>query len=287
MVRSAVSSPRVGASSVSSASPGVQPGRRRRRGRRPGSPSAPSTSSSTSSAMSTPAATPGSPGHHRRGRRGVGGHRRQRGHVGPVAQVLVERRARWPRAPRRARRRSSVISTPRRGRRPAAGGVEPDGACSPRWAGSVSGMVGAVVAAAGSRCGPAPPPRRRAAVDGQRRVLEVAARPAMARGSRRAEQVGQRAQSGAVAHHRGVPRHRALQLGARQRTRRRIGVGDARPGPAPTRRARRQPRPARPPTTRPSSRLLDASRLAPCMPVRATSPAANRPGQFGAPVRRR
>ena len=42
--------------------------------------------------------------------------------------------------------------------------------------------------------------------------------------------------------------------------------------------------PARPPTTRPSSRLLDASRLAPCSPVRATSPAANRPGTFGAAV---
>ena len=35
--------------------------------------------------------------------------------------------------------------------------------------------------------------------------------------------------------------------------------------------------PARPPTTRPSSRLLEASRLAPCIPVRATSPAANNP----------
>ncbi len=34
---------------------------------------------------------------------------------------------------------------------------------------------------------------------------------------------------------------------------------------------------ARRPITRPSSRLFDASRLAPCSPVRATSPAAYRP----------
>ncbi len=33
---------------------------------------------------------------------------------------------------------------------------------------------------------------------------------------------------------------------------------------------------ARAPTTRPSSKLLDASRFAPCRPVRATSPAAER-----------
>ncbi|SHY32335.1 Uncharacterised protein [Mycobacteroides abscessus subsp. abscessus] len=35
--------------------------------------------------------------------------------------------------------------------------------------------------------------------------------------------------------------------------------------------------PARLPTTRPSNKLLEANRFAPCMPVRATSPAANNP----------
>jgi hypothetical protein len=43
--------------------------------------------------------------------------------------------------------------------------------------------------------------------------------------------------------------------------------------------------PARRPNTSPSSNELLASRLAPCTPLHATSPAANKPGNVVAPLR--
>ena len=67
----------------------------------------------------------------------------------------------------------------------------------------------------------------------------------------------------------------------------RLEVGRA---PAAPRRCRASPRPPRPrarpqaaPNTSPSSRLFDASRLAPCRPLDVTSPAAHRPGSVVRP----
>ena len=226
IVRSAVSSPCVGASTTSSAPPGLQPGavldamlhlvavgaehlvEHQQRDVDPGD-------------------HPRLTGDHRRGRRRVGGHRRQRGDVGPVAQVLFEG-ARDHRAGlgqlvgSRVPSASSFSSTPSAGTRL-------------RACGRVG--VGEVANGGGSRairCAPGPRPRPRRH-GGQRDVLEVGCASSRIRGVEASSSLASRREAVAVAHHRRVPRHRPLQIGARQRTpARRFGGDTACVGPAST-----------------------------------------------------
>ena len=139
----------------------------------------------------------------------------------------------------------------------------------------------------GSRCGPSPRRRRRrppsarwspptsdrdgvaVAVDLAGEVVEHARPPRRAtsrRGPRR------RSATSSPARRRGGRRRAAAPAASSSCGSTRAGSSHARS------------RPSRVPATTPSVRLFDASRLAPCTPVQATSPTAYRPGSDGRAV---
>ena len=148
--------------------------------------------------------------------------------------------------------------------------------------GGCVGVFGPVVTAAALLAGQRGRGHR-AGGDGQRGIFEAGASGDGA-DRRRRQRVDQPVQAIGVANHRGIAAHRPLQVAADQRrdVTGRLDCGGTY-GVRPARRARPRPVPPGLPTTRPSSRLLDASRLAPCIPVRATSPAANSPGSSVCP----
>ena len=172
----------------------------------------------------------------------------------------------------RARRGSPCAARPRPGARRRAGAGWP--ARPPRWTGGRDRPVR--LRPPRRRCGRrrattrcAPRPRRgswRARSSSRNLVTSGSPRPSLRPAAR-----GRRAGNGV---------HAMPSVGGAPRTARSTPLGSGPNTPASIRSARRAPK------TMPSRRELDARRLAPCTPVQATSPTAERPASAVAPTDR-